>query len=125
LRPFLVNWPDVASYFVRSVEADAAADGTADTAALLQRLLAHPGVASAMKRPSLEPASAPVLPMRFRKDGTSLDLFTTIATLGTPQDVTLQELRIECFFAMDEPTANVFRSWAAGQGGPPAPRGPR
>ena len=31
-------------------------------------------------------------------------LFTTIATLGTPQDITLQELRIESFFPMDEET---------------------
>src|SRR6266550_3507343 len=28
LRPYLVNWADVVRYFVRSVEADAAADGT-------------------------------------------------------------------------------------------------
>ena len=33
LRPFLVNWADVVRYFIRGVEADAAADGTADTAA--------------------------------------------------------------------------------------------
>src|SRR5262249_60049630 len=26
LRPFLVNWPDVVRYFIRSLEADAAAD---------------------------------------------------------------------------------------------------
>jgi transcriptional regulator with XRE-family HTH domain len=122
LRPFLVNWAEVVGYFIRSVEADAAADGTAETAALLERLLAHAGVDRVVKRLRLEPTSAPVLPMRFRKDNTSLSLFTTIATLGTPQDITLEELRIECFFPMDEPTAAAFRSWAAGQAGrSPAP----
>ena len=50
--------------------------------------------------------------MHFRKQQTSLSLFTTIATLGTPQDITLQELRIESFFAMDDATAHTFRSWA-------------
>jgi hypothetical protein len=35
LRPFLVNWAEVVRYFIRSVEADAGADGTAETAALL------------------------------------------------------------------------------------------
>jgi hypothetical protein len=31
-----------------------------------------------------------------------------VTTLGTPQDVTLQELRIECFHPMDDETrANV------------------
>ena len=114
LRPFLANWQDVVRYFIRSVEADAAADGTAETTALLHRLLGYPGVDAVVKRMSFEPTSGPVLPMHFRKGEISLRLFTTIATLGTPQDITLQELRIECFFAMDEPTAAVFRSWAAG-----------
>jgi hypothetical protein len=36
--------------------------------------------------------------MHFHKRDATLRLFTTLATLGTPQDVTLQELRIECFF---------------------------
>src|SRR5262245_18465983 len=40
LRPFLVNWEEFARFFLRGVQADAAADGTAETAALLQRLLA-------------------------------------------------------------------------------------
>ena len=116
LRPFLVNWDDVVRYFIRSVEADAAADGSAETTALLQRLLAYAGVGAVVKRTSLEP-SGPVLPLHFRKGEISLALFTTIATLGTPQDITLQELRIECFFAMDEGTAEIFRSWAGGQTG--------
>ena len=33
LRAYLTNWPDVVRYFIRSVEADAMADGTAETAA--------------------------------------------------------------------------------------------
>jgi hypothetical protein len=55
----------------------------------------------------------PVLPMHFEKDGVTLRLFTTIATLGTPQDITLQEPRIESFFPMDDATREVFRGWAA------------
>jgi hypothetical protein len=41
-----------------------------------------------------------------------LALFTTIATLGTPRDVTAQELRIESFFPLDDATAAVLRGWA-------------
>ena len=51
--------------------------------------------------------------MHFRKGQTSLRLFTTIATLGTPQDVTVQELRIECFFPADEATSQIFKGRAA------------
>ena len=56
---------------------------------------------------------APVLPMHFEKDGVTLRLFTTIATLGTPQDITLQELRIESFFPLDEAMREQFGRWPA------------
>jgi transcriptional regulator with XRE-family HTH domain len=111
LRPFLTNWAEIVRYFIRSVEADAAADGMPQTAALLDRLLAYKGVRSAL-RATAEPPTSPVLPMYFKKGDISLRLFTTITTLGTPQDVTLQELRVESFFPMDEATAALFRGWA-------------
>jgi transcriptional regulator with XRE-family HTH domain len=112
LRPYLVNWSQVVRYFIRSVEADAAADGSEATSALLERLLAYKGVRSIMKGPP-EQAGGPVLPMHFRKGETTLALFTTIATLGTPQDVTAQELRVESFFPMDAGAESILRSWAA------------
>jgi len=113
LRPFLVNWEDVVRYFIRSVEADAAADGNPETGNLLERLLSHGDVRKLMKTFAVDTGASPVLPMHFRKDSVSLQLFTTIATLGTPQNVTAQELRIECFFPMNDETARTLRSWAA------------
>ena len=112
LRPHLVNWVEVVGYFIRSVEADAAADEIAETAALLKRLLAYEGVQAAVSAPPAELAITPALPMHFRKGPVDLRLFTTIATLGIPQDITLQELRIENFFPMDDTTARVLRAWA-------------
>lgn len=113
LRPYLVNWAEVVRYFIRSVETDAAADGSDETGALLERLLAYKGLRSAMKSAIPEPPTSPVLPMHFRKGETTLALFTTIATLGTPQDVTAQELRVESFFPMDKETARILRAWAS------------
>jgi len=83
-----------------------------ETAELLDRLLAFPDVAVLSEPMTHEEGQSPVLPMHFQRDGISLRLFTTIATLGTPRDVTLEEIRIEFFFPMDEPTAQLFRSWA-------------
>ena len=122
LRPHLANWPEVVRYFIRSVEADAAADGTLETAALLERLLAYGGVRAVLKQPARDVGAAPVLPMHFRKGNVSLQLFTTIATLGTPQNVTAQELRIESFFPMHDDTAKTLRAWAAQAGKPDAGR---
>jgi transcriptional regulator with XRE-family HTH domain len=111
LRPFIANWEEVALHFIRGVQADAHADGTAETADLLNRLLALPDVPAASELPTLSEAQTPVLPIHFDREEISLRLFTTIATLGTPRDVTLEEIRIEFFFPMDEPTAQTFRSW--------------
>lgn len=99
-------------YFLRSVEADAAADGTAETADLLERLLRYQGVQSVLSTGAPLASESPVLPMHFQKGGINLRLFTTIATFGTPQDITLQELRIESFFPMDEETRRLFCDWA-------------
>jgi transcriptional regulator with XRE-family HTH domain len=111
LRPYLVNWVDVVRYFVRSVEADAAADGTPETAALHRQLIAYEGVRAALNALPAEFAVTPVLPLHFRKGNIELRLFTTIATLGIPQDITLQELRVECFFPVDDQTAAILRGW--------------
>jgi hypothetical protein len=80
--------------------------------ALLERLTSYDGVRPALEPRVVEAGTGPVLPMHFRKGDVSLRLFTTLATLGTPRDVTLQELRIECFFPMDRDTERILRDWA-------------
>jgi transcriptional regulator with XRE-family HTH domain len=111
LRPLIVNWEEVALYFLRGVQADALADGTAETAELARRLAAYPDAAALARKVPAEP-HGPVLTIHFRKGDTSLRLFTTIATLGTAHDVTLQEIRIESFFPADAESALIMRAWA-------------
>jgi transcriptional regulator with XRE-family HTH domain len=111
-RPYIVNWQEVVRYFLRGVQADAQADGAAATASLLDRLLSVPEVPALSDMLPPEADQAPVLPIHFRRDDRSLRLFTTIATLGTPRYVSLEEIRIEFFFPMDEPTAEAFRRLA-------------
>jgi len=113
LRPLIANWRDVALHFVRGVRADALHDGTAETAALMDRLLAYPGVPRAAELPAADDPHAPVLAMHLVKGATALRLFTTLARLGVPRDVTVQEIRVECFFPADETTAALFQRWAA------------
>jgi transcriptional regulator with XRE-family HTH domain len=46
-----------------------------------------------------------------------LTLFNTLTTFGTPQDVTLQELRVEMSFPADEQSDALLRRWGAEAGG--------
>jgi hypothetical protein len=39
-----------------------------------------------------------VVPVHFRKGDLDVRYFSLVTTVGTPQDVTLQEIRVESFF---------------------------
>ena len=58
-RPLIENWQEVALYFLRDVQADAFADPSAETEALLARLLAYPDVPSLSRAPLIEEAPLP------------------------------------------------------------------
>jgi hypothetical protein len=58
-------------------------------------------------------AAGLLVPIHVRKDRRELRLFCTYMTLGTPQDVTLQELRIETFFPADGASEETWKSMTA------------
>ena len=60
----------------------------------------------------LAPFPAPYVAVQFRKGDLAMDFFSTVTTLGTPLDVTLQEIRIECFFPADYATEQLSRRLA-------------
>jgi transcriptional regulator with XRE-family HTH domain len=54
--------------------------------------------------PKPEVPPSPMIGLELSRGGLTLNLFTTIATLGTPLDVTLQEIRVETLFPGDDAT---------------------
>lgn len=113
LRPFVENWQAVAEALVARVHRESVG-GVADdgTRKLLAEVLGYPGVPAAWRRWDPGAPIVPVLPVRFRKDGRRFNFFSAVTTLGTPQDVTVQEIRIECFFPADEETDRLARAAA-------------
>jgi hypothetical protein len=105
IRPFVRNWHDVAGHLVERLHREAIIDGQSNaTMALLHELLAYADVPRTWRLPDWEAGQAPVLTIELAKEERTLRFFTTITTLGTPHDITLQELRLECFFPADEAT---------------------
>jgi transcriptional regulator with XRE-family HTH domain len=51
-----------------------------------------------------------VVPLRLRYDDGELAFFSTVATFGTPLDITVAELAIESFFPADDVTASALRA---------------
>lgn len=113
LRPFVSNWESVAEALIQRVHREAVG-GTPDaqTTLLLQKLLAFPGVPPRWAQPDLMGVRMPFLPVDFRKDDLAMRFFSAVTTLGTPQDITLQEIRIECFFPADAATGARARELA-------------
>ncbi len=114
LRPLIVNWEPVAFDLLRELHADVASAPLDPRArALLQQVLAYPDVPLRWRAREVWDAPAePLWTVTYRKDGRDLTFFWTVTTFGTPQDVTLQELRIECSFPADDATDSYCRELA-------------
>jgi transcriptional regulator with XRE-family HTH domain len=114
LRPAVTNWSDVAQGLLQRVQREAVGGVTdAPTRELLSEILEYPGVPKAWRSPDLDRALVPVVPVSFRLRDREFNYFSAVTVLGTPQDVTLQELRIESFFPSDAATAAAAREFAA------------
>jgi hypothetical protein len=56
---------------------------------------------------------APTIPLELEvRPNTLLHLTNTLTTFGTPQDVSLQELRIEMAYPLDECSRELLAEWA-------------
>nr|WP_217346195.1 helix-turn-helix transcriptional regulator [Noviherbaspirillum sp. L7-7A]MBV0880585.1 helix-turn-helix transcriptional regulator [Noviherbaspirillum sp. L7-7A] len=111
IRPCLPNWQEVCADLLHWVQREAMADGPGSEATrLLESLLALPGVRQAARAVNPDSHALPFMTVTLHKGDTELRLFTTIATMGTPRDVTVHELRIESFFPADAGTAAWFQA---------------
>ena len=109
-----IEWYEVARKVLGRLRCDlggAQARSNADDALLSEAepLLAQMGV-----MPVTAESPPLMVGVRLRRGELALNLFTTITTLGTAQDVTLQEIRIETLFPADATTKQVLAAREAG-----------
>jgi transcriptional regulator with XRE-family HTH domain len=109
MRPFIANWSEVAAGLVERVAREAVGRVIDETTkCLLAELAAYGGVDS--DREGREAQSAmPVIPVSFVKGELRLSYFSMVSTVGTPQTVAAQELRIESMFPADDATEIAHR----------------
>lgn len=114
VRPFVANWAAVAEALIQRVHRECIG-GVSDpgTQALLAELLRYPDVPRSFGQPSPSTPLLPVLPVSFVKGAQRFEFFSSVTTLGTPQDITVQEIRIECFFPADAATEQAARLLAS------------
>jgi transcriptional regulator with XRE-family HTH domain len=113
VRDHVANWAEVAPALLERARREAVG-GVLDTAtaALVEDLRARPDVAGLLADPDDGAARAPVIDVRFALDGATLSFFSVVSCLGTPLDVTAQELRVEAFFPSDDRTVSAWHEMA-------------
>ena len=102
MAPRIANLPEWRAHVLTRLHRQAQATGDQRLADLHDELMAYPGGQSD-KPPA---ATDVVVPLRYRsQDEEELSFISLTTILGTPMDVTVEELAIESFYPADDATA--------------------
>jgi transcriptional regulator with XRE-family HTH domain len=108
---FTSNFDEWGRYMLRQLQR--LADGSVDNelTALQDEVRGYPNVQALLAAPPMYAPSNPLLvPCVLNVAGQRLSLFTTLATFGSPRDVTLAELTVELFYPADAATETALRA---------------
>jgi transcriptional regulator with XRE-family HTH domain len=112
LRPFVENWSKVsAALLVRARHEAMAAPLDLALQSTWRELLKLPDLP--VPQFDENEAPGPLCDVRLRKGDVAIGLIGAVLTLGTPQDVTLQELRVEMFMPADSASEKTLVALAA------------
>jgi hypothetical protein len=111
LRERIENVEEVAGTLLARIERELLAETDPDD--VRRAYLARPELAAVRDRAHPGAQYAMILPLRLRLGDLRVRLISTMTTLGTAQDVTLQELRVESFYPADAETEQLLRNLAA------------
>jgi transcriptional regulator with XRE-family HTH domain len=114
LRPHIARFPETARSLLQRLRNEAVGQVVdIRTRALMAELMAYPEVPQNLDQQDLgtrPPATVlPMIPIGFRVGAGVLDLFSMITTVGTPQTVTAEEMRIETMFPADDAMERLYR----------------
>ncbi len=110
-RKVIVNWEAIAKSLLNEAYRRLAWARDDTLKNLITELLAYPGVPARWREPDLEAPHELILPMELNLDGRIARMFSTVTTVATPHDVTLQELHIEVFYPADAETESVLQTY--------------
>ena len=115
-RRHIKNWIEVARHLIARAERELGHAEHDETAGALLAEIRGYTTPDPQRSATHVTAADLLLPIQIQLNDVELRMFSTIMTLGTPRDVTLQELRIETFFPAD---ARSEAAWTqlVGEGG--------
>ena len=106
LRPYVKDWPAIEHFLLARLWEEVVSTQNSELIALYQEIKR---LATSKSPVHFEiDNNLPVMSLVLEKKSEKASFFTTITTLGTPLDLTTQELRIELLFPSDEATKRMF-----------------
>jgi transcriptional regulator with XRE-family HTH domain len=113
-RPFIVEWERVARSMLAILYREVLTHPEdARLRTLFSEIQEFPDMPLGFREPDLSTPSEPTFTLRLERDGLELGFLTTLTAFTAPQNVTLEELRIESFFPLDEATAAACTNLAS------------
>jgi transcriptional regulator with XRE-family HTH domain len=103
MAPRIANLPEWRAHLLTRLHRQAEATGDPRLFSLYSELEAYPGGQGDQAQPP-KPADV-VVPLRYRTPRAELSFLSITAVIGTPMDVTVEELAIESFYPGDAQTA--------------------
>jgi MmyB-like transcription regulator ligand binding domain len=111
LRSIIKDWERVARHLMERAHRQVRGLGDQDPLKkLIAEVLAYPDIPAEWRLENPSDEALPILPLAFELGGQTLSWITTIASFGTPQDVTAQEIMVECMFPADAETEAAVRA---------------
>jgi transcriptional regulator with XRE-family HTH domain len=113
-RPFIQNWPQVGRHMMARLHREALGrpnDGR--LWALLDTVLAYPDVPQAWRQPDFSGSGEPTFSLALERGPLVMRFFMVVTAFSAPQQITLEELRIESYFPGDAATQLACEHMAA------------
>jgi DNA-binding XRE family transcriptional regulator len=110
IRQFIANWDAIGSLMWQRAQREAEALGGSEMKLVLDSLA--PMQDANILWSSADAALVPVMPFNLQIGTLRASMFAVVATFGTAQDVTADELRIETLFPADAETEALLRGLA-------------
>ncbi|MBN8611683.1 MAG: helix-turn-helix transcriptional regulator [Deltaproteobacteria bacterium] len=105
LRDAIVGWESLArATLARLARESLLVGGDARLERLIHRALAHPDVPPAWRHPDFATRDEPALTVRLAREDTRAAFLLAVTTFSTPRQVSVDELRIESLFPLDDAT---------------------
>jgi transcriptional regulator with XRE-family HTH domain len=111
VRRIIVNWEVIAKSLLNEAYRRLAWARDDELKKLIAEILRYPGVPARWHEPDVEAPHELILPMELNLGGRIARMFSTVTTVATPHDVTLQELHVEAFYPADPETELLLQAY--------------